>query len=176
MSAKDDAAGVLEIVPMTEADMVHIARIERLAYSEELAESIEVLGSKFRLAPELCRIARIDGYTAGYLLAHPWDRDTTPGLNAELTVVPEGADAVHIHDLALDPAYGGRGIGRRLVEALAAASLAQGFEELTLVAVQGAHTFWERMEFHIVAPAGGYDAQAVFMRRTLARREPPSPH
>ncbi|MBA2660943.1 MAG: GNAT family N-acetyltransferase [Bradymonadaceae bacterium] len=150
---------------MTEADLSDVERIEYLAYSEELAEPIAVLAAKFRLAPALCFVARVDSMTVGYAIAHPWDRHSSPGLGVELSALPATREVVHIHDLALDPAYGGRGIARQLFDVLLNSAREQGFEELTLVAVQGAQMFWERMGFEVAGAAAGYDSQAVFMRR-----------
>jgi ribosomal protein S18 acetylase RimI-like enzyme len=158
----------MNIVPLTAAHYPDIERIQHLAYTPDLVEPIEVLGRKAELAPDCCFAAEVDGLTVAYVLAHPWDRDSAPGLSAALPTLPETAPVVHIHDLAIDPAFGGRGIARALVDAVTNAAQGQGREALTLVAVQGADSFWKRMGFVVEKVASGYDEAAVFMRKSLA--------
>lgn len=157
----------MDIVPLSREHLPDIDRIQHLAYTDDLVEPLDLLFRKAELAPRCCFAARIEGQIVGYVLAHPWDRDSSPGLSAPLESLPDPAPVVHLHDLAIAPAYGGRGVARALVDALVEAARSQGKEALTLVAVQGAHTFWKRMGFIAEHKATGYDEGALFMRRVL---------
>jgi len=152
---------------MTSADLPHVDRIQRQAYKADLVESIEALASRLRMAPKFAFVARDGGDCLGYLLAHPWPADQSPGLQNSLEILPENCDALHLHDMAVDPAHAGRGIGRALLGALTEAARAAGFSQITLVAVQGADTFWNKMGFLAVRRVDGYDDGALLMRRIL---------
>lgn len=158
---------------MTPNDLIQVEHIQRLAYAPELVEPIEVLASRLALAPEFSLAARLDEVEvsescAGYLFAHPWPADESPGLGAELRVLPPNCQALHLHDMAIDPAHAGRGVGRALFDALIARGHAAGFRQLTLVAVQGAGTYWARYGLTVVRSAPAYGADAFFMAMNLA--------
>lgn len=155
---------------LSPADAPELDRIQALAYGDGLQEPAEALLSKIALAPEFCFALPADDNNerlAGYLLAHPWLADQSPGLGRVLTELPENADALHLHDLAVDPACSGRGVASSLIAALVHAATTHGFETITLVAVQDAATFWQKQGFRPRRPAEGYDEDAVFMERRL---------
>ncbi len=156
----------MKVVAMQERDLQSVQEIETKAYAGDLVESFDVLLAKYRLMPELCFVARVDDQVAGYVIAHGWDRDTSPGLHKVYEALPE-VEAVHIHDMAVDPQFLGRGIARALLAALDAACIAKALPEMTLVAVAGADTFWAKMGFSVERSVQGYDDVAVFMRRYL---------
>ncbi|AWV88582.1 GNAT family N-acetyltransferase [Bradymonas sediminis] len=152
---------------ITPADLPQVDRIQRLAYGPELIESIDALNSRLQLAPDFAFAAREQPDCLGYLFAHPWPADQSPGLNHIIKTLPPNADAIHLHDMAVDPNYGGRGIGRSLLNTLLDAADAAGYAQVTLVAVQGADTFWTKMGFEALRPAEGYDDSAILMRFNL---------
>ena len=156
----------MQVVAMQEHDLPFVQEIEVKAYAGDLVESFDVLLAKYRLMPELCFVAYVDDVVVGYVIAHGWDRDTSPGLHKVFETLPE-VEVVHIHDMAVDPQFLGRGIARALLAALDAACLAKSLSEMTLVAVAGADIFWTRMGFLTEKQAQGYDEVAVFMRRNL---------
>ncbi len=156
----------MQVVAMQENDLPSVQEIETKAYAGDLVESFDVLLAKYRLMPQLCFVARVDDVVAGYVIAHGWDRETSPGLHRIDETLPN-VEAVHIHDMAVDPQFLGRGIARALLATLDAACIAQALPEMTLVAVAGAETFWTRMGFSVEKPVRGYDEVAVFMRRYL---------
>ncbi len=156
----------MKVIAMQASDFPAVQRIQEQAYAAELVESIEVLAAKYRWSPELCFVACVDDVVAGYVIAHGWDRETSPGLHKEYEELPV-VEAVHIHDLAVDPAFLGRGVARAILAALEDAARAKSLREMTLVAVAGADSFWTRMGFVVERAAEGYDDVAVFMRRYL---------
>lgn len=157
---------------MTPDDLIQVECIQRLAYTPDLVEPLEALASRLALAPEFSLVARLGGHLAdaglaGYLLAHPWPADESPGLAAQLRALPAGCTALHLHDMAIDPAHAGRGVGRALFDALITRGHAAGFRQLTLVAVQGAGTYWARYGLQAVRPATNYGPGALFMAMDL---------
>ena len=155
------------IRPMNDDDFDTIDVIQHLAYPPGLAETLDVLKSKRNAAPDFCFLACANGAPVGYVIAHPWLRDSSPGLERRIDALPAGCDVVHLHDLVVHPDFHGQGIARELVDAVMRRATADGFDELTLVAVMDARTFWEKMAFEYVKTAHGYDGNAVFMRRAL---------
>ncbi len=161
----------ITIEPMSAAALDSVERLQAQAYPAPLVEPIDTHTARLKLAPSCCFIARdvSGGAIVGYIIAHPWDAHTSPGLGVTLTALPERPEALHIHDLALELAYGGRGIGPMLIDAALMAGRALGLEVATLVAVAGAHTFWARHGFEEVGRAS-YDPQSRLMRRALGAR------
>lgn len=85
----------------------------------------------------------------GYLISHPYRRDTYPPLNTLIREIPEDPDTWYIHDLAILPEFRGRGMVRPVLAKVKALALAQGIKELSLVSVYGTEPFWTKMGFRL---------------------------
>lgn len=164
---KTSSASKIIITRMTADDLCDVMRIQQRAYKGELVESFDTLASRLNIAPQFAFIAREQAHTRGYLLAHPWLADASPGLGLVLETLPEHGEVLHLHDMAIDPAYSSRGIGRALLGALTDATRRAGFNQITLVAVQGADSYWQKMGFCAVRRVDGYGARAILMRLDL---------
>ena len=149
------------------SDLADIHAIEEEAYPAALAESAEVLGSRIHVASAFCAVALQEDQHVGYVLAHPWTDQSSPGLGRVITKLPPDASVIHIHDLAVLPKMRGAGVARSMLTWLEQRVEEHGFEAMTLVAVNGADTFWRTMGFEDIGPADGYDLQARMMRRIL---------
>ena len=78
------------------------------------------------------------------------DADDTPVAFAAVILVDGGP---HLHELSVDPAYGRRGLGRRLVEAVCEWATAAGHHSLTLSTYRDVPwnaPFYERMGFRVM--------------------------
>lgn len=151
------------------AEMSHLPdlmRIQSTAYGPGLVESEAVLASRILAGKGYSFVATRDGVVLGYVLAHPWPRRSSPGLENVFSDSPPGSDALHIHDMALDERAKGQGVSRMLLAAVEDAA-ADRFEASTLVAVQGAQTFWTHVGFEDEGPAEGYDEGARFMAKPI---------
>lgn len=148
------------------SDLPDIMRLQNQAYLPELREDDSIFESRIHVAPEYCFVAELQEALVGYVIAHPWSDHSSPGLGRVIDSLPEGADAIHIHDLAVDSSFRGRGVARLLLERLHTASPAH-FKFSTLVAVQGASEFWKHLGFGDEGPARAYDSGARFMRQRL---------
>lgn len=157
----------MKIVAMTPAHLPALEAIQNAAYPEDLREPLASLAARQALAEEFCFVALIDGEIAAYLIAHPWEKDRSPGLHATLEALPEPAPVLHLHDMAVSPDHQGKGLAGALLKALIDAARNARFQELTLVAVGDARTYWEKKRFRAHHPVEGYDENALFMIRTL---------
>lgn len=155
---------------MTAADLPAVAPISDAVHGR-YSEPFEVYAERLALYPAGCFVFAADGAPSGYLIAHPWRRDTPPKLGAVLGAIPADADTFYLHDIALLPATRGTGAGRAAVELTIRAARAAGFGEITLMAVGGADSFWTAQGFSIADATpdilASYGPEARLMRRTM---------
>ena len=138
-------------------------------------ETSDVLAERQRLYRNGCYLLELGERPAGYVLSHPWRYGSLPALNAPLGAIPEGADTYYIHDLALLPVARRVGAATRIVRALTKHADAEGYQTMTLVAVNGSIPFWEKHGF-VVADVPelygkllSYDETARYMVKHLPR-------
>ena len=155
--------------PMAAADLPAVSAISDAVHGR-YSEAVEVYAERLALYPMGCFVFEADG-AAGYLIAHPWRGDTPPKLGAMLRTIPADADTFYLHDIALLPETRGTGAGRAAVELAIATARAAGFDDVTLMAVGGAGSFWAAHGFGIVGAApeilASYGPEARLMRRRL---------
>lgn len=158
--------------PMTSQDLDDVLKVADEVHVDH-PEDREVLEERLHLHPGGCHVLDEDGRVVGYAITHPWRFAEPPPLNARLRAIPDDATTYYIHDVALLPAGRGRGHAARIGNLLADHAKAQGFVTLSLVAVNGSQTFWERLGFRAEAVPGlaakllSYGSDAVLMVRDL---------
>lgn len=137
-------------------------------------ERREVFADKLSLFPEGCLVlADADGRCQGYGLTHPWLLGEAPPLDALLDGVPEGADCLFIHDVALLPEARGQGAARAYVDHVARAARRRARPALALVSVYGTVPVWTRCGFTVTDAPGlaatlaGYGPTARYMTSDL---------
>lgn len=148
-----------------------------LALLVELADAIhrdyperpEALASRLNLFPAGCFIAEGG---LGYCLSHPGITGQPPELDCVLTALPQRADCLHLHDLALLPEARGQRLGEAAVALLTDVARAHGLDRIALAAVSNSWGFWERQGFERrTCPAlASYGAAAVYMVKALSSR------
>lgn len=157
--------------PMSPADLPAISAISDRVHGR-YSEAREVYAERLVLYPAGCFVLADAGPPAGYLIAHPWHRDSPPKLGTMLEAIPADVDTFYLHDIALLPAARGTGAGRAAVELATDRARAAGFGEITLMAVGGADRFWAAQGFAIADAASdllaSYGPEARLMRRTIA--------
>lgn len=141
----------------------------------DLAERPEVLFEKMRLYPDGCRVLVAGNEIAGYGLAHPWMQYEIPPLDGFLKRLPDAADCLYVHDVAVLPDFRG-GVARACVAEIEQLVRSSGIAMLALVSVYGTHVMWQRLGFHSVAPdavlrdkLASYGVGATYMLREFAR-------
>jgi len=138
------------------SDRVHGAFTEpRRVYTERLD-----------LYPAGCRVLERDAAVAGYLVTHPWHRGAVPKLGALLGALPVAADIYYLHDIALLPATRGMGAGVEATAFVRQQARLAGCEEIRLVAVNGAESYWRAQGFEEMTPGqeGPYGPGSYLMR------------
>ncbi|MEX6505300.1 GNAT family N-acetyltransferase [Jiella sp. M17.18] len=120
---------------VTLADWVHA----------KLPEDLRVFAERLDLFPPGCLVLDAGDHIAGYAVAHPWRMTGPPKLDTLIGRLPEPADCLYIHDVALDPAVRGQGAATGAVERLLA--LAQDYPAAALVSVYGTTGYWARFGF-----------------------------
>lgn len=123
----DDLAAVNAV-----ADVVHVN------YPEDPA----VFTNRLALFAPGCLMAEEDGVVLGYCIAHPGTIGEPPPLDTVLAALPDGADCLYIHDVALLPAARGRHLGVALARLLEDVARAHGFDRMALTAVNNSDGFW----------------------------------
>jgi GNAT superfamily N-acetyltransferase len=137
------------------------------------AETAQVYAERLALYPPGCIAFEQDGQVTGFLVSHPWLRGQPPALNAPLGAIPEGADTYYLHDIALLPGTRGTGAGTAALAHAMALAQAGGFRDVTLVAVNGADSFWSARGFSHVEAGNGegepvsYGPGTFLMRRAV---------
>jgi ribosomal protein S18 acetylase RimI-like enzyme len=146
------------------ADTVHVDFYERP----------EVLAERQRLYHNGCYLLEIAEKPVGYILSHPWTYATLPPLDTLLERLPSNPDTYYIHDLCLLQVARRIGAASKILNALTKHAGAQGYDTMSLVAVNGSVPFWEKHGFvvteepELYAKLLSYEEGARYMVKTLA--------
>lgn len=141
----------------------------------DLPERLEVFAEKMRLSPGGCRVLVAGDAIAGYGLAHPWMQRQIPPLDGFLGRLPDAADCLYVHDVAVLPGCRG-GTARAYVTEIEALARSAGITTLALVSVYATRPLWEHLGFQGVAPdaalrdkLASYGEGATYMLRRLGK-------
>ncbi|HLP09042.1 MAG TPA: GNAT family N-acetyltransferase [Opitutaceae bacterium] len=159
-------------LPLTPADAPAVRALADTAHPG-LPERTEVFAERIRLFPEGCRKLVHDDALAAYGIAHPWQLDAPPPIDALLGALPENASCLHLHDVVVAPALRGAGASAAYIEAMVAVARALRFPALAMVSVYGTNRHWSRFGFverstpTLPAKLSGYGASARYLVRVL---------
>lgn len=158
---------------MTEADLDRVAEIAVLGFPDHF-EGRPVFANRLALYPRGSFVLAIgNDAPLGYLVAYPWRANAAPPLNSLIAALPEPAELIYLHDLALHPEVRGGGHTAAIVERLAEQAKADGWPALALVAVNAAAGFWAKRGFGAADAPGmaeklaSYGPDARYMVRPL---------
>ncbi len=151
--------------PMKQADLASVARVGDAVHAG-FPERGDVFAERLALFPAGCFVT--DG---GYVVAHPARLGAPPPLDSLLGVLPEDADTLHVHDVALLPERQRQGLGGIALRTLLGVAVRHALASLSLVAVHGTPPYWARFGFS-EAPAASpalatYGAEARYMVRPV---------
>ena len=160
----------MKIKEIEEDNWDGILEIQDEAYHEVGPEKLNVLKSKQSVSPETCFVCVSEqGDILGYLLAHPWNGSEPPKLFEPLPDIGN-SDSLYLHDMAVSLPSKGQGVGRSMMAKLIKVAELKGFKIITLVAIQGADSFWSLLGFKAISGANicsNYGENAVLMEKVL---------
>ena len=130
----------------TEIDLPEIKALSDRVHPG-LPEDIGIFAERLRLYPKGTLVCRESGRLIGYAITHPWIRDEVPPLNAIVGKIPGRPDTYYLHDIALDDAARGQGLGSQAIALLKEHARREGYRTINLVAVNASHAFWQRHGF-----------------------------
>ena len=163
----------MAITSITPDDWNGIYSVQQNAYTDIEPESIDVLKSKWEVTPETCFVSHCEqGQIEAYVLAHRWAGKKPPKLfnTVEQSAVLQQADGLYLHDLAVHERAQGKKLGQKLVNAVLSQARELGVKRVSLVAVQGADSFWQKQGFkpcNDTDICASYGDDAVFMELDL---------
>lgn len=162
----------LEIRKLSPNDLEHVARIQQACYSGRFLEPAESFAAKLSVAPDFCFLAVHNRTPVGYVVALPWVFGDVPDLGGLEYAVPEHADGLYIHDIAVTPVARGMGVARALFNGVLNAAGREEYRGVFLVAIKGASAYWKRYGFRAVEVEGeaknslsAYGEGAVYMMK-----------
>lgn len=162
----------MQIRKLSRLDLKHVSLIQQACYSGRFIEPAGSFAAKLSAAPDFCFLAVRNEAPVGYVVALPWVSGDIPDLGGLEYAVPERADRVYIHDVAVIPTARQAGVARELLDAVLIAARLAGYRGAFLVAIKGASSYWERHGFQAVQVDGrlkqslsAYGEGAVYMMK-----------
>ncbi|QDE32223.1 MULTISPECIES: GNAT family N-acetyltransferase [Shewanella] len=131
---------------ITTTDWPAIMAIQAQCYVELTPESLSVMQSKWQTSPSSCWVFEHNNQMLAYALVHPWRQGDAPSLDTEING-QINADSWYLHDMAISPSAQGMGIGKKLFNYIVKQAKTLAVNGIGLVAVQGAHTYWQKQGF-----------------------------
>lgn len=142
-------------------------------------EAPDVFVERLELFPAGCFALDRGASLLGYAIAHPGRVGAPPPLNSRLGSLPDNANCLYLHDLALAPEARRRGYGADLLARMIELAARSSLDQLALVAVAGSGPFWHRLGFRpfedaaLRAKLASYGADAAYMVRAVRNVEMP---
>ncbi|UXN06674.1 GNAT family N-acetyltransferase [Bartonella sp. HY761] len=158
---------------MNKSDLAAICEVASICHPD-YPEDEAVLAQKQALAPQSCYILEKDSKPSGYILAHSWKAHNIPPLNQLLDGLPQDADTLYLHDIAILPDARIGGVGSLGLKNLYQQAKALGYSSMSLVAVNNSSPFWLKQGFvtqvvnsTLQQKLLTYSDDAVYMMKTL---------
>lgn len=162
--------------PLLPQDVPALLAVQAACYGPGLLEG-EAVFLRRLAGPAHCSLAltQADGALVAYLAAYRSVEGKVTPLHGDFEPAPY-ADTLYLHDMAVRPDCGGRGLAQALVAAAFARAQAEGLRGSALVSVQGSQRYWERQGYAARPLAcavqqqrlAGYGEGAVYMARGWA--------
>lgn len=164
---------VSEWRPMAARDIGEVDAIAQIVHPD-YPEDVAVLKERLALFPAGCFVAESDDGLLGYAISHPSILGKPAELNSLLGHLPREANCLFLHDVALTERSRGLGLGRSLVERLAAIAKREKLSRVALVSVNNSRGYWKAQGFEeyagdaaLAAKLASYGEDAAYMTLTL---------
>ena len=132
-------------------DLPRVLEIQSECYTEVAPESEQSIHAKVMASPSSCYVAVLGPIVIGYLISVPGKFGCPPALDSKVYKVPNEADSLYLHDLAVAVSARSTGAGRALVEKFLSNLDAHNFNHASLIAVQNSAPYWRQFGFVPVA-------------------------
>jgi GNAT superfamily N-acetyltransferase len=159
---------------MRAADLKAAYQIQLACYSPQLSETLSSFEAKFAVFSDYCFSATSDSdqQLIAYLIAMPCQLGDIPALNANHYSRCRQPDCLYIHDVVVAPSARKGGTAATLLATAANAAKQSGLKQLSLAAVDGADSYWQRLGFAPSLAANteklaSYGKHAVFMQKNI---------
>lgn len=159
--------------PMTIQDVPQVSEMEAIAHPN-YHEGAAMVANRLALFAQGCCLCEIEGEPVGYMISHPWVKGQPVPLDVMIDRIPDGADCLYLHDLALMPTARGSGAAQDALKHAESICVAHGLTAIAIVALPYAIGFWERVGFSAPLPNKGeverkYGAGARYMERSVTQ-------
>ena len=154
--------------PMVAADLDRVNVIANLIHLD-YPESPAVFANRLHIFADGCWMAQQeDGLALGYAISHPGRVGHPPHLDCVLESLPNSADCLYLHDVALLPQARGQGLSRAIVQHLEIVARRCALPRLALTSVSGSLPVWSRCGF-VPHPCDDLDSYgtATYMIRSV---------
>jgi len=131
---------------MTGEDMDAVSAVSDAVHGP-YTEPRAVYAERRDLYPTGCFVLETDNGVVGYLIVHPWRHEAPPPLGEMVHALPNTADSLYLHDLALTPDVRGTGMGASGTAIAFDLAVSTGLYDLFLLAVGNADRFWATRGF-----------------------------
>lgn len=158
---------------ITPQDWGAILQIQAECYPQLDPEPLQVLQSKWHVSAQSCFVFEVQKTVVGYCLAHPWVANMPPALYQPISHLPR-ANTLYLHDIAITAKAQGLGAGSKALSRLKQLAAQLNLSSLSLVAVQGADSYWRKMGFtpnSIDKCLSSYTDDAMYMIYKLNDRD-----
>ncbi len=133
---------------MTPDDVREVHRIGEIVHPV-YPEDIETVKERLSLFPAGCFVAYAKDRLLGYAISHPSVVGKPPALDSMLGSLPEDANCLFLHDIALTEASRGLGLGRSLLDRLKTAAQQANLGRIALVSVNNSRGYWQAQGFRV---------------------------
>lgn len=137
-----------KIRQMKRDDLPAIIDIQKQVFGKDLCETLEVFTNRFELFGDYFKVATINDKAVGYMICFPYKLGEIPKNNKPFPSDLPAADCFYLHDIALLPESRGHGLAQALIEQAATSAKKLNFNQLLLVSVPQAGSFWDKQGFN----------------------------
>ncbi|MGB6054876.1 MAG: GNAT family N-acetyltransferase [Burkholderiaceae bacterium] len=152
---------------MRQDDVAGILLIQAACYPPSMQEDEATIRARLAAAPDSAWVASDGDGICAYLAAYRSQLGKVTPLAGRFEPAP-AADCLYLHDLAVAPRAGGRGLGPQLAATAWQAARGEGLGYSALVSVQESQPFWRRLGYAV------HDALEPLQRQRLSSYDAPA--
>lgn len=142
---------------MNHADVSAVLDIQAQCYPAHLLEDETTIRDRLDSAPDSAWVAEDQNKACAYLVAYRSVVGNITPLSSTFDI-PEQADSLYLHDLAVGTGAQGLGLGQKLVYLAWKMAQAEGLNYSALVSVSGARKFWQGLGYDAVDKLSSHQA------------------